>query len=86
MARVASALAGSGAALLDTRRLASGLLAVTYRFLGERLGAVVHAESLQVVDAGVCLAGHDGDLTLASLPGAVREGVASGQLVITRHV
>lgn len=85
LARVAEALVGSGAALLATRRLADGLLVVTYRFLGERLSAVVRADSLQVVDAGVCLAGHDADLTLASLPGAVREGVDRGMLVITRH-
>jgi hypothetical protein len=85
MTRVAEALIGSGASLLAARRLAGGLLVVTYRFLGERLSAVIHPDSLQVVDAGVCLAGHDAELTLASLPGAVREGVESGALVITRH-
>jgi hypothetical protein len=83
--RAADALAGSGARLLAARTLAGGLIEVRYRFLGERLGAVVQADSLQVVDAGVCLAGHDRELTLASLPGAVREGVETGQLVITRH-
>jgi hypothetical protein len=84
-ARVHAALAGSGAALLELQRLADGLLVVTYRFLGERLRAVVHGDSLQVVDAGVCLAGHDRMLTLASLPGAIREGMEQGVLAITNH-
>jgi hypothetical protein len=85
-ARAAAALAASGAILLDSRMLEGRLMAVTYRFLGERLRAVVMVDSLQVLDAGVCLAGHDRELTLASLPAAIREGVQTGQLVITDHV
>jgi hypothetical protein len=46
----------------------------------------VRAESLQVLDAGVCLSGEDEALTLASLPGVIREGMDSGRLVITSHV
>lgn len=84
--RATAALLGSGAALLSARALGGGLLEVTYRFLGERLRAVVLSDTLQVVDAGVCLAGHDRELTLASLPGAVREGSETGQLAITNHV
>jgi hypothetical protein len=83
--RAAAALIGSGAQLLEARTLAGGLLAVTYRFLGERLHAVVEAESLRVVDAGICVSGHDEELGLASLPSVVREGVEEGMLVITRH-
>jgi hypothetical protein len=84
--RAAAALAGSGASLLDGRRLADGLLEVTYRFMGERFRAVVQAASLQVVDAGVCLSGHDAELTLDSLPSVIREGVEDGHLVMTAHV
>ena len=84
--RATAALVGSGAALLAARSVGGGLLEVTYRFLGERLRAVVLSDTLQVVDAGVCLAGHDRELTLASLPGAVREGSETGQLAITNHV
>jgi hypothetical protein len=85
-ARASAVLAASGATLLDCRGLAGGLLEVTYRFMGERLRAIVQGGSLQVVDAGICLAGHDREVTLDSLPSVVREGVRTGQLVITRHV
>ena len=84
--RASSALAASGAVLLDGRRLADGLLEVTYRFMGERFRAVVQAGSLQVVDAGICLSGHDAELTLDSLPPVIREGSEDGVLVITSHV
>jgi len=84
-ARARAALSGSGAELLDLQRLADGLLVVTYRFLGERLRAVVLADSLQVVDAGVCLSGQDRELNLASLPATIREGMEQGLLVITAH-
>jgi hypothetical protein len=84
-ARVRAALAGSGATLLDLRRLVDGMLVVTYRFMGERLRAIVRPDSLQVFDAGVCLSGEDAELTLASLPGVIREGLEDGLLVITNH-
>ena len=84
--RATAALAGSGAVLLDGRRLGDGLLEVTYRFMGERFRAVVQAASLQVVDAGICLSGHDAELTLDSLPSVIREGAEDGVLVITSHV
>jgi hypothetical protein len=79
------ALRGSGARLLGTRRLGDGLVVVDYLFLGERLTAVVRPDSLQVVDAGICVAGHDEELTLHSLPSVVREGAEGGHLVITGH-
>jgi hypothetical protein len=84
--RATAALSGSGAVLLDGRRLADGLVEVTYRFMGERFRAVVDGASLQVVDAGVCLSGHDEELTLDSLPSVIREGARDGVLVITSHV
>jgi hypothetical protein len=83
VARATEALVGSGAALLDVRRTGDGLLWVSYRFLGERFRAVVIAETLQVVDAGFCVAGHYRELTLASLPSVVREAVDVGHMVIS---
>ncbi len=76
-------LAASGATLRSTRRLAGGLRAVTWTFEGQRLRAVVHEQSLQVMDAGICLSGHDREVTLDSLPSVVREAVDTGRLVIT---
>jgi hypothetical protein len=45
---------------------------------------VVDAASLRVIDAGICLAGHDGLVTLDSLPGVIREAWESDELVMTR--
>jgi hypothetical protein len=39
-----------------------------------------------VIDAGICVAGHDEELTLHSLPSVVRESVEEGRLVVTDHV
>ena len=58
---------------------------MTYDFLGERFVSLVRADSLQVVDAGVCLAGADGLVTLDSLPSLLREAIDTEQLVVTRH-
>lgn len=85
-ARASAVLAASGATLLDCRGLAGQMLEVTYRFMGERLQAIVQADTLQVLDAGICLSGHDREISLASLPSVVREGAETGQLVITCHV
>ena len=85
-ARVAAALTGTAARLLRLRRLAGEQLEVTYSFLGNRFQSIVDARTLNVVDAGVCLDGEDGALTLESLPGVIREAVDTGQLVITRQV
>ncbi|MCA8920209.1 MAG: hypothetical protein KDD82_00290 [Planctomycetes bacterium] len=85
-ARVTAALAGTAARLLRLRRLAGEQLEVTYSFLGTRFQSIVDARTLNVVDAGVCLSGEDGALTLESLPGVIREAVDTEQLVITRAV
>lgn len=45
---------------------------------------MVAADSLNVLDAGICLDGADGALTLESLPGVIREAVETGALVVTR--
>jgi hypothetical protein len=81
--RVEEALRGSGAALLDLRRLGPELAEVRWRFLGERFVTLVEPRSLRVVDAGICLAGADASVALASLPGVVREACEEGELMIT---
>ena len=84
-ARVTAALSDAGARLCDLRRLEGDLLEVTYDFLGARLTTLVRLDSLRVVDAGICLEGADSELTLASLPGVVREAMDTNQLVVTWH-
>ncbi|MCP3138802.1 hypothetical protein [Pyxidicoccus xibeiensis] len=85
MDRAERALLGAGARLRDMRRLGGNRLEVTYSFMDERFISIVDADTLQVVDAGVCLAGADGEVTLESLPSVIREAIDTGVLVITRH-
>lgn len=82
---VQAALEKSGAQLLDLRTLQDHQLEVIFRVDGERFQAVVWADTLQVLDAGICLSGHDAALTLESLPGVIREAIQDDVLVITRH-
>lgn len=84
-ARAEAALEGSGARLLGTRSLGGGNLEVTFRFMGERFISVVQAITMQVQDAGICLAGADREVTLDSLPAVIREAIDGGRLVITRR-
>lgn len=85
MQRAQQALVNAGARPLDLRRLAGQRLEVTYAFMGERFVSIVAADSLQVLDAGICLAGADGDVTLESLPSVIREAIETDVLVVTRH-
>jgi hypothetical protein len=84
-ARVEQALESAGARLHDTRRLGGGRLEVTFSFMGERFLSIVDMGTLQVVDAGICLAGADREVTLESLPSVIREAIEDDVLVITRH-
>ena len=80
-----AALAAAGASFVSLRSLQGGSqLEVRYRFLGAGFETVVAAETLNVLDAGICLDGADGALTLESLPGVIREAVETGALVVTR--
>ena len=83
--RVERALESAGARLLGTRRLGSERLEVTFSFMGERFLSIVDMGTLQVVDAGICLAGADQEVTLESLPSVIREAIRNDVLVITRH-
>jgi hypothetical protein len=86
------AVAAAGGRVSSVRHLQRGAqLEVQFEFQGERFVTLVNALTLQVIDAGICLVdhhdGHQGDeeLTLESLPAAIREAMELGVLVITRH-
>jgi hypothetical protein len=81
--RAATALYAAGATLRDSRWLAGGLLEVRYDYLGERFVSVVDGGTLRVVDAGICLSGEDGRVTLESLPAVIEEAVRTRRLYVT---
>jgi hypothetical protein len=82
--RAEHALSEAGARLLASR-LVGANIEVTFDFMGERFISTADALTLQVWDAGVCLAGADSEVTLESLPSVLREAIEDGVLVITRH-
>lgn len=83
--RVERVLEHAGARLVDQRRIGNRQLEVTFRFMGERFISLVDVNTLQVMDAGICLAGADREVTLESLPSVIREAIQTDRLVITRH-
>lgn len=83
--RAREALRVAGARLTSTRQLSGGHLEVVFAFQYERFISVVDVNTLQVYDAGICLDGADENLTLDSLPGAIREAIDTGQLHITNR-
>ena len=84
--RISLALSHTGAQLISWRRNGARQVVVRYRLGGQRFECVVDTESLQILDAGICLSGADEELNLSSLPSAVREAIASGQLHVFRNV
>lgn len=83
--RADAALEAAGARMLSARRVSGNQLEVRLAVDDVRLIATVAADTLQVLDAGLCLAGSDRMVTLDSLPSVVREAVDTGSLNITRH-
>ena len=83
--RLILALSHTGAALVDWRRSGSGMVTVIYRVGGQRFECVVDGNSLNIVDAGICLDGSDRELNLSSLPSAVQEAIETGQLHVFRR-
>lgn len=89
--RAEAALESAGATMLACRRLGEGRIEVSFRYGHHAFVSVADALTLQVLDAGICLVdhedGHRGDeeLTLDSLPSAIREAIDLGALVITRR-
>jgi len=71
---------------VNWRRNGQRQAVVRYRLGGRRFECIIDTESLQIVDAGICLSGADEELNLSSLPSAVREAIESGQLHVFRHI
>ena len=85
-----AALSLSGSELLDVREgRGEHEKIVQYRFRHRRLECVVHAETLRVIDSGVCLNRHgekgDTYFTLESLPGVIGQALDMRRLVVYRH-
>lgn len=83
--RAAEALAAAGANMLGTRIIGNNQIEVTFRFMGERFISIADIETLNVIDSGICLSGADSELTLESLPSAIREAIDTDVLYITRR-
>lgn len=60
-------------------------LDVVYTVDGVRIHSIVDADSLQVIDPGICLAGAHRVLTLDAMPSVVREAIEVDHLNITRR-
>jgi hypothetical protein len=80
-----AALDAAGGRMLSCRRMGGGNIEVRFQLDGERFVSVVNGSTLQVLDAGICLAGADRVLTLDSLPSVIREAVRVDHLNITRR-
>jgi hypothetical protein len=83
--RAANALYAAQAELRGLRRLGTDSFEVRYDLDGERFVSIVDATTLNVLDAGICLAEHDSDLTLESLPAVIREAIRTGRLHVTAY-
>jgi len=79
------ALDAAGARMLRWRRSGQNMVEVTFEFMDERFISLIDVETLHVYDSGICLSGADEELTLESLPSAIKEAIETGQLHITRH-
>lgn len=80
------ALTGAGARMIACRRIERGTqLDVTYDVDGTRILSIVDAQSLQVIDPGVCLANAHRVLTLDAMPSVIREAIEEDHLNITRR-
>jgi hypothetical protein len=83
--KISLALSHTGAELVSWRRNGQQRAVVRYRLGGRRFECIIDTNSLQIVDAGICLSGADEELNLSSLPSAVREAIDTGQLHVFRH-
>ncbi len=84
--RADDALDGADARMLRCRRIDRGVrLDVVYEVDGTTIMSIVDAETLQVLDPGICLSGQHEVLTLDAMPSVVREAIATDALNITRR-
>ncbi len=84
--RIATALAHTGAQLVDWRDDGPHRAVVRYKLGARKFECVIDKTSLQIIDSGICLDGTDDELNLSSLPSAVQEAIDTGQLHVYRHV
>jgi hypothetical protein len=77
--RLADALAHSGAQLTSYFERGDTFV-VRYQVDGREHVSTIHKDNLQVISAGICLAGEDQRFDLASLVGVLREGERGGRL------
>lgn len=68
-----------------------GEMLIRFRYLNQRFECICHAETLQIVDAGICLTGasgfkHDKRLSLETLPLIIKEAQESYKLVVLRRI
>lgn len=82
--RIADALHAAGATLRRVRTFEDGTVEVRWWFMDETFISVVDAETLQVIDSGICLSGADRITNLQSLASVIREAIDTDQLCITR--
>ena len=83
--RISLALSHTGAELVTWRRNGERQAVVQYRLGGTRFECIIDTESLQIMDAGICLSGADEELNLSSLPSAGAVAIESGQLHVLRR-
>ncbi|MCI0349149.1 MAG: hypothetical protein L0Z53_06960 [Acidobacteriales bacterium] len=83
--RISLALSHTGASLISWRRNSRDQAVVRYRIASRPFECVIDTNTLQIVDAGICLSGADDQLNLSSLPSAVREAIQTGQLHVFRE-
>jgi len=88
-----SALETGGAQYLEHRRSYNrDEMVVRFRLDARRFECTCDAQTLRIIDAGICLQDHDtgvkGDqrFTLESLPSVIKEADKKGVLVVWRHV
>jgi len=93
-----AALAVGGAVYLDHRAAPRrGEMVVRFRLDGQRFEVVCNSQTLQILDAGICLTAHYDDpdfaggtkgdtfFTLESISGVLREAQRRNHLVVFRH-
>jgi hypothetical protein len=83
--RADGALDDAGCRMLSCRGIGDAMFEVRFQLDGQRYCCVIEGNTLQVIDAGICLSGADRELTLDSLPSVIREAERTNRLNITRH-
>jgi hypothetical protein len=80
------ALDSAAARMVGFRAIAnSQAFEVTYTLEGVRIITTVEADTLRVIDPGICLSGAHRVLTLDAMPSVVREAIEENHLNITRR-